>query len=186
MPTSAIFRPAAPASPSRNFLKTALQCVVIWTVTLVVLPAAVLLVERTFGIPGFVVAGQRVLGALLFVAFSALNVRTGGVLAALGRGTPLPLDCPRELVMTGPYAYVRNPMAIAGLGQGLAVALWLGSWGVLAYVVLGISIWQWGARPAEERDLEARFGAEYRAYRAAVACWVPRRRPYVAPSRDAE
>ena len=115
---------------------------------------------------------------MLFLAFSALNLRSGGVLSTLGRGTPLPLDCPRELVISGPYAYVRNPMAVAGLGQGLSVAIWLGSWGVLAYVIAGMALWQWGARPAEEQDLEARFGTAYRDYRAAVRCWVPRLRAY--------
>ena len=134
--------------------------------------------EGAAGIAGFDFPGRRGIGAMLFLAFSALNLRSGGVLSTLGRGTPLPLDCPRELVTSGPYAYVRNPMAVAGLGQGLSVAVWLGSWGVLAYVVAGIAVWQWGARPAEERDLEARFGMAYRDYRAAVRCWVPRLSAY--------
>ena len=41
-------------------------------------------------------------------------------------------------------------------------------------------IWHLVARPMEERDLAARFGASYQAYRAAVRCWWPRLRPYRA------
>ena len=178
MPSAAIFRPAAPASPSRNLLKTALQCAVIWTLTLAVLPSLILALEQRFGVPGFDFAGRRTLAGFAFVLFSVLNLRSGGVLSTLGRGTPLPLDCPRDLVVSGPYAYVRNPMAIAGLGQGLAVATWLGSWAVMLYVGCGVAAWQWGARPAEERDLEARFGESYRRYRAAVRCWLPRGSAY--------
>ena len=65
-------------------------------------------------------------------------------------------------------------MAIGGLSQGIGVAVWLGAPAVLAYVAVGMAIWQWIARPWEERDLEERFGDRYRRYRAAVPCWLPR------------
>jgi protein-S-isoprenylcysteine O-methyltransferase Ste14 len=174
----AIYHPAAPATTRRNLAKTALQCSAIWGLTLGVLPLAIRQLEMRLGVPGFSVPGHRELAVFGFVAFSALNLWTGSVLVHLGRGTPLPLDCPRELVVRGPYAYVRNPMAIAGLGQGLMVAVGLGSWGVFAYVLAGVAIWQWSARPSEERDLMARFGASYAAYQRAVRCWWPRVMPY--------
>jgi protein-S-isoprenylcysteine O-methyltransferase Ste14 len=65
-------------------------------------------------------------------------------------------------------------MAIAGLGQGFAVVLWLGSWAGLVYVAIGVLVWNYGARPPEERDLSVRFGESYERYRRAVPCWVPR------------
>jgi protein-S-isoprenylcysteine O-methyltransferase Ste14 len=37
----------------------------------------------------------------------------------IGRGTPAPFDPPRQLVIQGPYGFVRNPMYI---GAGLALA----------------------------------------------------------------
>ena len=174
----ALYHPAAPASARRNLAKTALQCTAIWGLTLGVLPLLIRRLEATLGVAGFDFPWQHVIAAIGFAASSALNLWTGSVLVRHGRGTPLPLDCPRELVVRGPYAHVRNPMAIAGLGQGLTVGLALGSWGVLAYVAAGMALWQWGARPSEERDLAARFGASYDAYRRAVRCWWPRLHPY--------
>ena len=178
MARDAPFRAAAPASAWRNVVKTALQCALIWPAFLLVLPALLVAVEPLLGAGRFHFPGQAVAGVILFAGFTALNLATGGVLAVRGRGTPLPLDCPNDLVVTGPYAFVRNPMAVAGLGQGAAVAVGLGSWLVLAYVLAGAAVWQLALRPVEERDLAERFGAAYERYRGAVRCWRPRLTPY--------
>jgi protein-S-isoprenylcysteine O-methyltransferase Ste14 len=95
------------------------------------------------------------------------------ILAVRGRGTPLPLVSTRHLVVSGPYRHVRNPMAIAGILQGIAVAMWLGSWLVLVYSALGAVVWHTLVRPAEERDLRARFGTAYTKYRDSVPLWLP-------------
>ena len=100
-------------------------------------------------------------------------------MAVLGRGTPLPLDHPRVLVVSGPYAYIRNPMAVFGLAQGSGVAIVLGSWIVLAYVALGGALWNFLARPLEEQQLVHDFGESYARYRHHVRCWIPRRTPYL-------
>ena len=92
----------------------------------------------------------------------------------------MPTDAPRKLVISGPYRWVRNPMALAGITQGVAVGLMLGSWSVCAYAICGALMWNAFVRPWEEADLAARFGEEFERYRAAVRCWLPRVRPYTA------
>ena len=62
-------------------------------------------------------------------------------------------------VVQGPYAHVRNPMVVAGLGQGIAVSIAMQSIAVTAYVHLGGLIWNFLVRPAEEVDLSAHFGS---------------------------
>jgi protein-S-isoprenylcysteine O-methyltransferase Ste14 len=161
-----------------------LQSAVVWGLALLVAPMVIVHLERGRGIQ-IDSLHQPIAGVVLFVAFSLLNVTTGMVLAVRGRGTPLPLASARELVVTGPYRYVRNPMAIAGIGQGVAVALWLGSVFTLAYCAAGAVVWHIGVRPAEERDLSVRFGAAYDAYRAAVPLWWPRLRPFGASEAGA-
>ena len=180
---SVLFRPAAPASWPHYLRRTLLQCAVVWTVFLVVLPLTLVAIERRLGIPSFEFIGQRQVGLILLLGFSALNLWSGGVLSRRGEGTPLPLECPRKLVVSGPYSYVRNPMAIAGLGQGLAVVLWLGSWTGLAYVAMGVLVWQYGARPSEEHDLKTRFGRSYEQYQQSIRCWWPRVRAFRADDR---
>jgi len=94
--------------------------------------------------------------------------------AVRGKGTPLPLDPPKKLVVEGPYRIVRNPMywgvgsivlgeaaifhsvALAGLAVVFAV-------GVIMFVLL-----------IEEPALRQKFGAEYEGYCRQVPRWIPR------------
>jgi protein-S-isoprenylcysteine O-methyltransferase Ste14 len=95
-------------------------------------------------------------------------------MSSKGRGTPLPSAMPNHLVIAGPYRWVRNPMAVAGIAQGIGVGLILGSWLVVAYAMIGSLVWNYAVRPLEEADLENRFGPEFRRYRSSVSCWLPR------------
>jgi protein-S-isoprenylcysteine O-methyltransferase Ste14 len=173
-----LYRRARAAGAAWNVTKTLLQIVAFWSFFLALVPFFLVHIEPTLGWSRFAFSGQHTLAATSFFALSALGLLCGWTIARRGDGTPLPLDGPRRLVIAGPYAYVRNPMAIAGLGQGVAVALGLGSWMVLGYVILGGAIWNWVVRPSEEADLEKQFGGEFARYRQAVRCWIPRRRPY--------
>jgi protein-S-isoprenylcysteine O-methyltransferase Ste14 len=176
-------RVARHASRAFNTAKTVAQIVVMWSVLLAAVPLALARAEEAWGLARW--PGRPLLGAGLFGAMSLLGLVTANVLVRDGRGTPLPLDTARELVVSGPYRHVRNPMAIFGFGQGLAVGLWLGSPAVFAYTAVGMAIWQWLARPWEEADLEGRFGSRYLRYKAAVPCWIPRLLPYQEPGATA-
>src|SRR3979490_1029596 len=137
MRTSTLFRPAPPRSTRRNVLWTVAQSVVIWGVALCLVPLLLVALERRVG--GHAVSSIHlpIAAAILFLVCSALNVVAGVGLAVRGEGTPLPTAAPRRLVLGGPYRYVRNPMAMAGIGQGIAVGLWFGSWVVLGYALAG-------------------------------------------------
>jgi protein-S-isoprenylcysteine O-methyltransferase Ste14 len=168
--------PGTEASVLAAVRRTLVQIVVFWFFFLAVLPAAIGVVERAFGVPGF--GGSLPAAWALMALGSALGLWSAWSLASLGRGTPLPLDPPCRLVIAGPYAFVRNPMAVAGLVQGAAVAIGAGSWALVLYVLLGAAAWQIAIRPQEERELRERFGAAYQRYCAAVQCWRPRIRAY--------
>jgi protein-S-isoprenylcysteine O-methyltransferase Ste14 len=167
-------RVARRASTARHLAATTAQAAVFWTFFLGVLPAAI---DAAIPPPAPPPAWAKPLasgGAALFVLASALGLTSAFVMAACGRGTPLPLAAAAKLVVVGPYRFVRNPMAIAGTLQGLGVAAWRASPAVAVYALAGAVFWQWAVRPREEDDLRARFGAEYDAYRARVRCWIPR------------
>jgi protein-S-isoprenylcysteine O-methyltransferase Ste14 len=154
-----------------NILKTLVQVICIWLLTLVLVPGFLLV---TFPVdPVRASHPLTVLGGGLFIIASALGLVASYFMVRFGQGTPLPLDQTNELVTTGPYQYVRNPMAIAGIGQGLSLALLFHSLPVAIYAILGALVWHWAVRPVEEGNLAARFGEPYLLYRKRVSCWIP-------------
>lgn len=177
----AMFRRAASSATSWIVVKTFTQIIVVWAVILGVLPYLITILEDKIGIARLSFAYQRPLGAVLFVLVSSIGVTSAIVMCRVGRGTPLPLDHATKLVVSGPYAYVRNPMAVSGILQGMAVALFLGSPLVALYALMGSAIWQLIFRPLEEDDMSARFGEDFEVYKRNVNCWIPRTKPFVSP-----
>ena len=94
-------------------------------------------------------------------------------------GTPVPLDPPRRLVTTGPYAFVANPMQLAGVILFAAWGLLAGSpvltggAAVVAAFCAGVAGW------TEEGELDERFGDDWHWYRRQVRLWLPTWRPVV-------
>jgi protein-S-isoprenylcysteine O-methyltransferase Ste14 len=94
-------------------------------------------------------------------------------LGARGRGTPIPLDPTRRLVTTGPYAWVRNPIQISGIGAAACLAVLYESPLISAYAVVLALIVEFVFDPFEDWELARRFGSEWIAYRGRVRRWVP-------------
>jgi protein-S-isoprenylcysteine O-methyltransferase Ste14 len=96
----------------------------------------------------------------------------------VGQGTLAPWDPTLNLVVVGPYRFVRNPMisgvALLLVGQALVWGSWVvGVWaGVFIFINHVYSVL------SEEPGLEKRFGEPFRLYKANVPRWVPRRRPW--------
>ncbi len=109
-------------------------------------------------------------------------------LAAVGElhragGTPYPWDPTERLVVTGPYAYVRNPMQMAAVGLLVLEAAILRAPMLLLAAVLAVAFSSGAAAFHEEGDLARRFGADWGRYRANVPVWRLRRRPWTPPDR---
>ena len=164
---------AKPATKTWNLTKTYLQTIIFWTILLFLLPFFLYQLEENIGGAVFRFKSSlfSLLGGVLFCISSALALWSCYTLAVKGEGTPVPFDCPSKLVAEGPYRYVRNPMAISGIAQGIGVGLYLGSPLILCYVTMGLLLAEFIIHPWEEMDIERRFGAEYRKYRESVPRW---------------
>ncbi len=87
------------------------------------------------------------------------------------------LKLTQTLLTPGPYAFSRNPMYLCELAFWFGWALFYGSIAVLIGFLFWFVMFNFVIVPYEERDLEARFGEAYRAYKARVPRWLglPRR-----------
>lgn len=168
------FRPATVRRTAvTHVLTTFGQIVLFWGFFLVVIPVAIDFLEQRWAValPFPTLAGP--VGVAVLLLASALGIWSAVVMSTLGDGTPLPSAMPNCLVIAGPYRWIRNPMAAAGIVQGAAVGIILHSWLVVAYAVVGSLVWNYVVRPLEEADLSERFGEEFERYRETVRCWIP-------------
>lgn len=172
------FQPAVESSPAQYLARTIAQSLAFWLIFLGLVPVGLAMVEREhlYGLYSF--PTQNWSPWIVFALAGGVGLCSGATMALRGSGTPIPMAAPRRLVVAGPYRYVRNPMAVAGLLQGACVGVALGSSLSIAYVLAGGLLWDKLVRPLEELDLETRFGESYVHYRNCVRCWVPRARPY--------
>lgn len=168
------FRTARDEGRSRLAARIVRQMLLFWVLFLGVLPCGIAVLESRWMLQIELPVAVRIGGGVLFVATGSLGIWSAVSVLVIGEGTPLPSHMARRLVVTGPYRFVRNPMAVAGIAQGVSVGLMLGSWLVIVYALTGSLIWNAIVRPLEEADLEERFGAEFDEYRRRVSCWVPR------------
>ncbi len=152
-------------------LETVLQSALIWMLFLVLVPWLMLIEFGRW--PVRLEPWSLAAGSLLLLASSVVGVQSARVLVRVGQGTPLPLAAPNRLVVSGPYRFVRNPMAMAGLGQGFGVAVITRSLEIAVYVGLGMIVWNYLVRPVEEAELRRTFGSGYDHYTRRVRCWIP-------------
>ena len=96
--------------------------------------------------------------------------------ASFGRGTPLPIDAPRKLVVHGLYHYTRNPMYLSVLAVVVGWAALFGMAWLLAYASALALCCHLFVVFYEELKLQDLFGLEYESYRRVVPRWFPRPR----------
>jgi protein-S-isoprenylcysteine O-methyltransferase Ste14 len=95
-----------------------------------------------------------------------------------GKGTPAPIDPPKELVVRGLYKYVRNPMYLGVLSLVLGQAVWFESRVLFEYAGLVFLLFNAFVFFYEEPVLGRKFGESYQRYRNTVPRWIPNmRRP---------
>lgn len=122
---------------------------------------------------------SQLLGGMAIVIGFVLFSWCVGLFARVGQGTLAPWDPTRNIVVVGPYRFVRNPMitgvALMLMGQAL---LW-GSWVMAIWACTFVLINHIYFVLIEEPGLEKRFGDSYRIYKTNVPRWLPQMKSWL-------
>jgi len=110
-------------------------------------------------------------GTLLIVAGVGVCLYCTWLFWWLARGTPVPIQPPQRLVVTGLFRFSRHPMYVAYVAIGLGVFLVEGHMALLLYPVALFLAAELYLVKLEEPRLVERFGAEYEEYRRRVPRW---------------
>jgi len=91
------------------------------------------------------------------------------------RGSPVPLNPPKELVTTGLYSRVRNPMLLGWFILLFGLGILLNSFSLLfifspLFVLLNVLY----VKTVEEKEMEKKFGQQYLKYKESVPMFIPR------------
>lgn len=100
--------------------------------------------------------------------------------ALQGLGTPAPVAPTQNLVVTGLYRHVRNPIYISVVAAILGQALVLADPRLIVYGALFWFATHLFVVGYEEPTLAESFGADYETFRANVPRWIPRLTPWRA------
>jgi protein-S-isoprenylcysteine O-methyltransferase Ste14 len=172
-------RPSTTRSTPALWTKSLLNAALFFALFMLALPAlAQRLLPQALPLPGLL---RRGLAGVLAVAGVAIWLVCLDHFSRVGRGTPLPADAPRQLVTTGLFDRIRNPIMAGELLVIWAIALHLATLGVVLYAAAISLVAHAAVVHVEEPELRARFGAAYEAYCRRVPRWLPRRR---TPRRD--
>jgi len=112
------------------------------------------------------------LGLALVVSCVRLFAKSGG------DGTPAPWDPVANLIITGPYRYVRNPMLSGVIIILFSEALVFWSLSFFIYTMLFVLLNMAYFPLVEEPGLIKRYGAAYKIYMNNVPRWIPLIKPY--------
>ena len=90
---------------------------------------------------------------------------------ALGEG--IPVFATQELIVQGPYAHCRNPMALGADLFYTGISIWMGSLSAVGLTMLFATLLVVYLKVIEERKLEERFGSKYQEYKQRTPFLIP-------------
>jgi len=154
-----------------------LKSFVLPVVVTLIIPSVIYFLDQTTYFSVLQTKMVRALG-LMFILFGYYMLFTTVHLFHYGKGTLAPWDPPKNLVLLGPYKYVRNPM-ITGIFIVLCGEAFLFASAVqFLWFLIFTFLQNFFVRFHEEPELLTLFGKQYEEYKENVPRWIPRFSPY--------
>ena len=156
----------------RHAIEAVLATIIVPGAAVILGPYLILVAQDPVPAPRRDLAG--VLAILLIALGTFMVVWVAYAFVTHGRGTPIPIDPPRNFVRAGLFRFVRNPMYLGALlvliGETILFQrLWVGAYALGVWLLLHTFLIVF-----EEPQLRRRFGQAYLDYCAVTPRWIPR------------
>lgn len=135
-------------------------------------PGAMRDLNQDWGWPRWQTSAGRAVGVVLILGGVTTALYCSRLFTRVGKGTPIPADPPKHLVISGLYRYSRNPIYVADVAILLGIFLYFGELALLLYAGIGALILQAVIVWWEEPVLKKRFGDAYIRYVGTVPRWL--------------
>ncbi len=130
--------------------------------------------DRWLGFPSIIyLPWTLIAGYILLIPGAVLWIWTA-ILFFKARGTPVPVNPPKELVTKGIYSFSRNPMMTGIYLVFFGIGLLTGSLALtFIFTPLFIILMTIYVKKVEEKELELQFGQQYLDYKKRVGLYLP-------------
>lgn len=140
----------------------------------VVIPLFLILLNTYLDLPVFNNLIYKVGGLLLFIIGFSIVLYCIKLFIEIGKGTPVPVDPPKQLVDKRLYRFTRNPIYIGDILIFLGYFLLFGHTLLFFYFLVSIPTLQFFIVYIEEPELKRRLGKKYIEYTKNVPRWFPK------------
>ncbi len=149
--------------------------VLAFLVMFVLFPLIAITLNIEFSLPVFDYPYLKAIGVILAILGCAILSHCANTLFFRPRQEmPIPLNAPEKFIVAGLYKYVRNPMYLGDFMVILAEFFIFGHLLILVYLLMVMIAVHLMVTRKEEKQLEEKFGKEYKDYRRNVPRWIPR------------
>lgn len=155
-------------------IKSIIAGILYISLTYIIIPLFLIGINNYFKLGVYEIPQFQTAGIVLVVIGLLIVLYCAGIFLYIGKGTPVPVAPPKNLVITGLYKFVRNPMYIAYLIMILGGAMILGYFLLFFYPILFILCIHLFVVFIEEPSLKKRFGQDYEKYLYSVPRWLPK------------
>jgi protein-S-isoprenylcysteine O-methyltransferase Ste14 len=145
-------------------LNTFLQGFTYGLLSMIIVPLFLVIINNYFALASYTNFLLQLIGFISTFIGGVILIYCAKLFVSVGKGTPWPLDPPKELVTTGIYKYSRNPQFVASAMIWFGEYLFFGSFLLFWYAIAWAAFNHILLIKYDEPQLKKKFKEKYLAY----------------------
>ena len=142
------------------------------SIVFIVFPLAAITLNTNLNLLQITNSLTQILGLIIFSSGIVMILYCILLFFKIGKGTPVPIEPPKEFVTSGLYKHSRNPIYIGDTLIFLGISLIFGHLLLYIYTLLAFMFYYLFIVLYEEPSLRRRFGSSYTEYCKKTPRWL--------------